>query len=310
MSVQRLAFLGTPDFALSCLEMLVADGYKIACVYSQPPRPAGRGHATKPSPVHAYAESEGLPVRTPETLRSPAAIADFQSLDLDLAVVVAYGLLLPQAILDAPRRGCLNVHASLLPRWRGAAPIHRAILAGDRETGITLMQMEAGLDSGPILVQETLAIGPDTTAGELHDRLAALGAETLRDSLPSVLDGRIAPRAQPVDGITYAKKLERQEARIDWRTDAETLERQVRAFNPWPGAWFAFGGERIKVLVAEVVPGVPAVSPGRVLDGSLIVACGRGSALRLLKLQRAGRKALAAEEFLKGFSILPGSQAE
>ncbi len=310
MSVQRLAFLGTPDFALPCLEALATAGYVIACVYSQPPRPAGRGHATKPSPVHAFAEREGLAVRTPETLRSPTAIADFQSLDLDLAVVVAYGLLLPQAILDAPRRGCVNVHASLLPRWRGAAPIQRAILAGDRETGITLMQMEVGLDSGPILTQETLAIGPGMTAGELHDRLATLGAATLRKALPDILDGRIAPRPQPAHGITYAKKLERQEARIDWQKDAMTLERQVRAFNPWPGSWFAFGGERIKVLAAEVVAGVPTAPPGQILDNTMTLACGRGSALRLLKLQRAGRKALSSEEFLKGFPIPAGGHAE
>jgi methionyl-tRNA formyltransferase len=300
----RLAFMGTPDFAVPSLEALRAAGHEIVCVYTQPPRPAGRGHQPQPSPVARAAEAAGISVRTPAKLDAAEAEA-FRALDLDAAVVAAYGLILPPAVLAAPRLGCLNVHASLLPRWRGAAPIQRAILAGDKETGVTIMQMEAGLDTGPMLLREAVPIGPGTTAAELHDRLAALGARLIVAALSGVATGTIQAVPQPAEGVTYAKKLSRGEGRLDWHRPAEELERMVRALNPAPGVWFERGGERIKVLAAEVVPSRSG-APGTVLDAALAVACG-GGALRLTRLQRAGRAPVDAEAFLRGYPVAAGA---
>jgi methionyl-tRNA formyltransferase len=302
-----LVFMGTPEFAATILAGLIAAGYPVRAVYTQPPRPAGRGHRPQSSPVQVLAESRGLPVRCPASLRDPAAQAEFAALGADMAVVAAYGLILPSPVLAAPRHGCLNVHASLLPRWRGAAPIQRAILAGDRETGITIMQMDEGLDTGSILLQQAIPIPPDTTAGELTEQLAGLGGRLMVEALDGVATGTFAPRPQPSDGVTYAAKLQRDEARLDWRQPADMLERQVRAFDPWPGAWFAGSGERIRVLRAAAEPALVNVPPGTVLDDRLAVACGAG-VLRPLGLQRPGRGPLDAAAFLRGFPIPAGTQ--
>ncbi len=310
MTRLRLAFLGTPSFAIPCLEALAAAGHEVACVYTQPPRPAGRGHKPRPSPVQALAESRAWPVRHPKTLRDPDAQSAFAALDLDAAVVVAYGLILPGPILEAPRLGCLNLHASLLPRWRGAAPIHRALLAGDGETGVTIMQLDEGLDTGPMLLQEAVPIGPATTAAELHDRLAALGARMMVRALEELDSGALVPRPQPAEGATYAAKLERWEGRLDWRLPAAELERRVRALDPWPGAFMEVplgkGAERVKVLAAELAEAAGGV-PGEVLDGDLTVCCGAG-ALRPTRVQRAGRGAMTTQDFLRGAAIVPGTR--
>ena len=301
----RTVFMGTPDFAVPSLDALIGAGHEVACVYTQPPRPAGRGHKERPSAVHLRAAAQGIEVRHPRSLRDPAAAAAFTELAPDVAVVAAYGLILPKAILDAPRLGCLNVHASLLPRWRGAAPIQRAILAGDETTGITVMKMDEGLDTGAMLATSELAIGPDMDAGTVHDRLAALGAELLVETLPGFASGRITPRAQPEDGITYAAKIERAETRIDWSRPAVEVGRQVRAFSPFPGAWFETAGTRVRVLAAHVVDGA-ADQPGTVIDVTATVACA-DRALRLDRLQRQGKGAMAAEAFLRGFPLTPGT---
>ncbi len=306
MTRLRLAFLGTPDFARVSLEALAAAGHEIAAVYSQPPRPAGRGKKLRPSPVQACAEARGWELRTPRRLKDPEEQAAFAALELDVAVVAAYGLILPKAILEAPRLGCLNVHASLLPRWRGAAPIQRAILAGDAETGITIMQMDEGLDTGAMLLQEAIPIAPRTTASALHDALAALGGRLIVEALDGLAAGRLTARPQPEAGATYAAKLERSEGRLDWRETAEALDRRRRAFAPWPGAWFEAAGERIKVLDSEIVEGGGEAAPGRVLDAALTIACGAG-ALRLVTVQRAGKQPMAAAEFLRGFPLAPGT---
>ena len=311
MTVLRLAFMGSPEFALPSLRALAAAGHEIAAVYAQPPRPAGRGHKERPCPVQAYAERRGWVLRTPKTLKDGSEQQAFAALSLDAAVVVAYGLILPAAVLAAPRLGCVNLHASLLPRWRGAAPIQRAILAGDAETGVTIMAVDEGLDSGPILVQETVPIGAETTATELHDSLAELGARLIVDALDGLAAGRLEARPQPAEGVTYAAKLKRGEGRLDWRRPAAELERAVRAFTPWPGAEFeASGGqavERVKVLAAEVVAGAPGAEPGTLLDDRLTVACGEG-ALRLTRVQRAGKSVLDAEALLRGFPIAAGTR--
>ncbi len=300
----RIAFLGTPDFSVPALDALIAADHEIACVYTQPPRPAGRGQSERRSAVHDRAGAAGIPVRTPATLREEAEQAAFATLELDAAVVVAYGLILPQPVLDAPGHGCINIHASLLPRWRGAAPIQRAILAGDAETGITIMQMDAGLDTGPELLREAVPITAETNAGMLHDTLAELGGRLIVEALRGVADGRLTPVPQPDTGDTYAAKIERGEERIDWSLDAASLDRHVRAFAPWPGAWFEHDGERIKVLAATPVEADGA--RGTVLDEALMVACGDG-ALRLLKVQRAGKGAMDAADFLRGRPIAPGT---
>jgi methionyl-tRNA formyltransferase len=301
----RLAFLGTPDFAVRILAALGAAGHSIAAVYCQKPRPAGRGQRVQPVPVARAAAAAGLSVVTPERL-GPAEAAEFAALDLDAAVVAAYGLILPPAMLRAPRLGCLNVHASLLPRWRGAAPIERAILAGDTATGITIMQMDEGLDTGPIVLAETVPIGPRTTATELAAALAACGARLVVAALDGLGAGRLAPRPQPAPGATYARKLRPEEGRLDWRLPAVSLERAVRALNPVPGVWFEHAGTRLKVLAAAVVPGEPGAAPGTVFAGPLRVACG-ADALQLLGLQRPGRSALDAEAFLRGYALPAGT---
>lgn len=300
----RIAFLGTPDFSVPALDALIAAGHEIACVYTQPPRPAGRGQGERRSAVHDRADAAGIPVRTPATLREEAEQVAFAALELDAAVVVAYGLILPQPVLDAPRHGCINIHASLLPRWRGAAPIQRAILAGDAETGVTIMQMDAGLDTGPELLREAVPITAETNAGMLRDTLAELGGRLIVEALRGVADGRLTPVPQPDTGDTYAAKIERGDERIVWSLDAASLDRHVRAFAPWPGAWFEHDGERIKVLAAT--PAEADGARGTVLDDALTVACGDG-ALRLLKVQRAGKGAMDAADFLRGRPIAPGT---
>lgn len=298
----RLAFMGSPDFAVPALRALAAAGHEIAAVYSQPPRPAGRGQSVRLCPVHAAALDMGLEVRTPSRLRRETdAQADFAALNLDVAVVAAYGLILPQAMLDAPRLGCLNIHASLLPRWRGAAPIQAALLAGDAESGITIMQMEAGLDTGPMLMRQAVPIGPTTTAPELHDALAPLGARMI----VQVLDAPPAPVPQPADGVTYAAKLGRDDGRIDWSRDGAALDRQIRALNPWPGTFSTLAGEVFKIHAAEIVAGHG--TPGETLDDALCVGTGNG-ALRLTRVQAPGRAAMDAAAFLRGRPVPRGTR--
>ena len=297
----RLAFMGSPAFAVPALLALHAAGHAIAAVYAQPPRPAGRGQALTPCPVHVAALTLGLTVHTPERLRrDDAAQSAFADLDLDAAIVVAYGQILPQAMLDAPRRGCLNIHASLLPRWRGAAPIQAAVLAGDAETGITIMQMDAGLDTGAMLARAAVPIGPHTTAADLHDRLAAMGGPMVLDVLE-----RDPPAVTQPDGATYAAKLTREDGRIDWTRPSEALDRQIRALTPWPGTFTAMGAETIKILRA--LPESGDGPAGTVLDDRLLVACGTG-ALRLLRVQRPGRPAMDADALLRGAPIPPGTR--
>lgn len=303
MSRLRLVFMGSPDFAVTTLAALMEAGHQILCVYAQPPRAAGRGHHAQPTPVHAFAAERGLSVRTPRSLKGEAEQRAFAELHADAAVVAAYGLILPAPVLAAPRLGCFNVHASLLPRWRGAAPIQRALLAGDAETGVTIMQMDAGLDTGPMLLSRSVPVGPETTAAALHDVLAALGAELMVAALDGIAAGALRPEPQPETGVTYAAKLTREEGELDWRKPAVVLERQVRAFEPWPGAWFAHAGERIKVRRAELAEGAGA--SGVVLDERLTVACGEG-ALRPLVLQRPGRAAMDAAAFLRGYALPAG----
>jgi methionyl-tRNA formyltransferase len=299
----RLAFMGTPDFAVPALAELIGASHDIACVYSQPPRPKGRGLADEKSPVHKFAEAAGLAVRTPVSLKNAAEQAEFAALGLDAAVVVAYGLLLPKAVLAAPRLGCFNLHASLLPRWRGAAPIQRAIVAGDAETGIMVMRMEEGLDTGPVLMTERVAIARKTY-GDLHDELARLGADLMGRALAALEKGSIAEQPQDHEGLTYAKKIEKSETRIDWAKPARELDCLIRGLSPVPGAWFEAKGERIKLLLAEPAKGAGA--PGEVL-ADMTIACGEG-ALKLLTVQRAGRAATDWESFLRGFALKPGDR--
>jgi methionyl-tRNA formyltransferase len=297
----RLAFMGSPDFSVPALHALHGAGHQIVAVYCQPPRPAGRGHATRRCPVHVAADALGFEVRTPKRLRSePDVQAAFAALALDAAIVAAYGLILPQSMLDAPRLGCLNIHASLLPRWRGAAPIHAAVLAGDAETGVTIMQMDAGLDTGPMLLRETLLIGPGTTTGQLHDELAAMGAQLIVRALAE----NPPPVPQPEMGVTYAAKLGREHGRIDWTQDAAAIERRVRAFDPWPGTFTTLAGVTLKILGARVVAGTGIA--GTVLDDTLTIACGTG-ALRPTRVQAPGRAALDAAAFLRGHPIPRGT---
>ncbi|WP_102108427.1 methionyl-tRNA formyltransferase [Oceaniglobus roseus] len=293
----RIVFMGSPEFSVPVLKALVAAGHEIPCVYCQPPRPAGRGRKDRPTPVQARAEALGLPVRHPERLRDPAAQADFAALEADVAVVVAYGLILPQAVLDAPRRGCLNIHASLLPRWRGAAPIHRAVMAGDAETGVCIMRMEAGLDTGPVLLRRATPIGATETTGALHDRLSAMGAALVVEALAGL--DRLVAEPQPEEGVTYAAKIDKAEARVDWTRPAAEVDRQIRGLSPFPGAWCEIAGERVKLLASEAVAGEGA--PGAVLEG-FTVACGSG-AVRIDRAQRAGKGAMAAGEILRGLGL-------
>ena len=304
----RIAFMGTPDFAVQTLAELVAAGHEVACVYAQPPAPKGRGQTLQASPVQAFAESLGLTVRTPRSMKDPAEIAAFQDLDLDAAVIVAYGQILLPAVLDAPRLGCFNLHASRLPRWRGAAPIQRAIMAGDTITGVQVMRMTAGLDEGPVLLSQTVTISPEDTAGSLHDKLAAIGADLAPRALAAIERGAATETPQPLDGVTYAKKISPAEARIDWSRTAAEIDCHIRGLSPFPGAWFEAPSEkgpvRIKALMSRPEP---ASGPaGTVLDDGLLIACGQGS-VRLLKAQREGRSAQDTDQFLRGFAIGAGT---
>ena len=305
----RIAFLGTPEIARVALERLVESGQDVACVYSQPPAPRGRGHELRPSLVHEYAAARGLPVRTPASMRDPAEIAAFRALELDAAVVVAFGQILPAEVLDAPRLGAFNLHGSLLPRWRGAAPIQRAIMAGDPVTGVQVMRMTEGLDEGPVLATETLRIGPLDTAGTLHDRMAAAGAALLARTLPAIEAGTAIETPQAAEGATYAKKIRPKEARIDWTKPGRTLDWKIRGLSPSPGAWFELPGEKGPVRVKALLSAFEDVdgSPGEVLDDRLLVAAGEG-AVRLLRVQREGRGPQDAEAFLRGTPVAAGTR--
>lgn len=300
----RIVFMGTPDFAVPSLDALVAGGHDVICAYTQPPRPAGRGKALQPSPVQRRADALGIEVRHPARLREPDEQAKFAALNADVAVVAAYGLILPQDVLDAPRHGCLNVHASLLPRWRGAAPVHRAILAGDKMTGVTIMQMEAGLDTGPMRATVDVEVGAKT-GGILTAELAQAGAALLVRVLSDL--GSFPPVPQPEGGVTYATKIDKSEARIDFLVSAPQVVRQVRAFAPAPGAFFELNGERVRILDAEALaPDAIAARPGTTLDDRLTIACNPG-AIRPIVVQRAGKAAMPLSEMLRGFRVAPGT---
>jgi methionyl-tRNA formyltransferase len=297
----RIVFMGTPDFSVPVLEALVAAGHELPAIYCQPPRPAGRGKKHRPSPIQSLAERLGLDVRHPLNFKDPAEVKSFVDLRADIAVVVAYGLILPQAVLDAPKLGCLNIHASLLPRWRGAAPIHRAIMAGDAQTGVCIMQMEKGLDTGPVLLRdETDILATDTTA-ILHDRLSDMGAKLIVRALADLPD--LVAASQADEGMTYAAKIDKAEARIDWSKPAVEVDRLIRGLSPFPGAWFEVDGQRVKVLNSRVVDGQGQA--GAVLDDTLCVACAAG-AVQLLRLQRAGKGAMDATDFLRGLPLTKG----
>ena len=293
----RVVFMGTPEFSVSVLDALVDAGHEIVAVYSQPPRPAGRGKKDRPSPVQARAEALGLPVRHPVSLKGEVEQAEFAAFEADIAVVVAYGLILPQVILDAPKHGCLNIHASLLPRWRGAAPIHRAIMAGDAQTGVCIMQMDAGLDTGPVLLRETLDIGAEETTGQLHDRLSQMGSALI---VRAVADyATLLPQKQSEVGVTYAAKIDKAEARVDWAKSAVDVDRLIRGLSPFPGAWCEVAGERVKLLGSRLADGKGAA--GQVLFG-FTIACGTG-AVEITVAQRAGKRAMPADQALLGLDL-------
>ena len=302
----RLIFMGTPDFAVPTLKALMTAGHDIAAVYTRAAKPGGRrGLDLVPTPVERAARELGLPVATPKTLRDEAAQAEFRAHKADAAVVVAYGLILPKPILEAPRLGCFNVHASLLPRWRGAAPINRAIMAGDAESGVTIMQMDEGLDTGAMVMAESVSIEPDMTAGELHDALAPLGADLMLRALAAAERGALSLTPQPEAGVTYAAKIAKDETRIDWTKPGREVHDHIRGLSPFPGAWFELGGVRVKAL--RSTKGEGSGAPGAVLDEHLTVACG-GGAVRLTQVQRAGKKPMSADEFLRGTPLKPGAQ--
>lgn len=301
----RVIFMGTPDFSVPVLDALVTAGHEIVRVYCQPPRPAGRGKKDRPSPVEARARALDLAVRHPVSLKPDAELSAFQELDADIAVVVAYGLILPQAILDASKRGCLNIHASLLPRWRGAAPIHRAIMAGDAQTGVCIMQMEAGLDTGPVLLRHETPIDPQDTTADLHDRLSGMGARMIVEALDTLDTLHAEPQAG--QGVTYATKIDKSESRIDWTQPSETVDRQIRGLSPFPGAWTMQGDTRIKVLASRVAAAPEGGTPGRVMHDPLRVICGSG-AVEMLRLQRAGKGPQDAAQFINGWPLPPGTQ--
>lgn len=305
----RIAFMGTPDFAARSLAEIAAAGHEIVRVYTQPPRRRGRGQSERKTEVHQLAEILGIPVHTPKNFKDPEVIADFEALDCDVAAVVAYGQILPQAALDAPRHGCLNLHASLLPRWRGAAPIQRAIMAGDEVTGVQIQQMEAGLDTGPILLSETVKIAPEDTSGTLHNKLRDAGALMWSRALSALERGSLEAVAQDEEGATYAKKISPAEARIDWSRPAPDLANHIRGLSPFPGAWFELAGDkgpvRVKVLMAETVEGAGAA--GEALSDDLVIACG-SDALRLTRLQREGKGVMSAEDFLRGTPVPAGTK--
>jgi methionyl-tRNA formyltransferase len=304
----KVAFMGTPDFAVPTLAEIVGQGHEVVACYTRAPAAAGRGMELKPSPVQRMAERFAIPVLTPKTLKTDEAAAAFRAHGADVAVVVAYGMILPKAILEAPPLGCLNLHASLLPRWRGAAPIQRAVMAGDVESGVAVMKMEEGLDTGPVGMVERVAIGPDMTAGELHDRLAPLGADLMVRALAALSRGALSFTPQPEEGVTYAHKIRNDEARIDWAAGAEAVHNQVRGLSPFPGAFFTAdfgkGPERVKVLRSARAEGAGA--PGTLLDGHGLVACGAG-AIRLVQVQRAGKAPVGVEDFLRGVRLAPGA---
>ena len=293
----RVVFMGTPDFSVPVLDALVEAGHDVVCAYSQPPRPAGRGKKDRPSPVHARAEALGIPVRHPVNFKDAADVAAFADLKADVAVVVAYGLILPQSLLDAPKHGCLNIHASLLPRWRGAAPIHRAIMAGDAETGVCIMQMEAGLDTGPVLMKQTTAIGAEETTGQLHDWLSDMGAKLIVKALADLPE--LTPQVQPTEGVTYAAKIDKAEAAIDWSEPAEVIDRKIRGLSPFPGAWCEINGERVKLLGSKLADGNGVA--GEILNG-FTVACGTG-AVEITRLQRSGKKPVSTSDALRGMEL-------
>ncbi|MFO0990316.1 MAG: methionyl-tRNA formyltransferase [Hyphomicrobiales bacterium] len=307
----NLVFMGTPDFAVSILDALVADGHKILAAYSQPPRPAGRGQAEQPSPLHRRAIERGIEVRTPASLKDGDEQRRFAELEADAAIVVAYGLLLPGPILAAPKHGCFNVHASLLPRWRGAAPIQRAIMAGDAETGVSIMRMEQGLDTGPVCLTKRIPITAATTFASLHDELAAVGAAAMVEALAKLEAGALDCKPQPADGVTYAKKIDKAEAKIDFNRDAADVRNHIHGLSPFPGAWFSLSDRgrdvRLKVLRCEVVEGNGAA--GEALDGSLTIACATG-AVRLLEVQREGKGAMSAQSFLRGLPVPAGTRID
>lgn len=293
----RIIFMGTPDFSVPVLDALVDVGHDVVAVYSQPPRPAGRGKKDRPSPVQARAQALGLAVCHPVSLRDADAQAEFAAFNADVAVVVAYGLILPQIVLDAPRMGCLNIHASLLPRWRGAAPIHRAIMAGDAQTGVCIMQMEAGLDTGPVLLREAMDIGAAETTGVLHDRLSQMGAELIVQAITQL--GDLSPQVQPDDGVTYAAKIDKAEARVDWNRPTVEVDRQIRGLSPFPGAWCMVGDERVKLLASRIADGLDAA--GTVMNG-FTIACADG-AIAVTRVQRAGKTAMDADQALLGLDL-------
>ncbi len=299
----KIVFMGTPEFAVPVLRAL-AEHHEIVCIYTQPPRRAGQGMKLRCSPVHVVADELDIPVRCPVSLKNSEEQAYFASLNADAAVVCAYGLLLPQAVLDAPKLGCINVHASLLPRWRGAAPIQRAIEAGDEQSGVTVMQMEAGLDTGPMLLKKTVEIFPDMTGGQLHDALAEAGAEAIIEALANPLN----PVPQPNEGMTYAAKLTKEETAIDWDMEADDLKRKIQAFNPFPAMYFMYKGERIRVFDAYEDDTATTQVPGTVVDDGLLIACGKGTTLRPLILQRAGKKPMPVADFLRGCPIEKGTK--
>lgn len=297
----RLVFMGTPEFSVPVLEALVGAGHDVAAVYCQPPRPAGRGKKDRPSPVQARAEALGLTVRHPTSLKTADQQAEFAAFGAEIAVVVAYGLILPTAVLNAPKLGCLNIHASLLPRWRGAAPIHRAIMAGDAKTGVCIMQMEQGLDTGPVLLRKEIAIAPGDTTQALHDRLSILGAATILEALAHL--PKLTPQIQPERGVTYASKIDKSEAQIDWTRPAVEIDRQIRGLSPFPGAWTNLDGKRLKLLASRVHAATG--TPGSVIDG-LKIACG-DVAVEITEVQLEGRGRQDAISFLRGTPISPGT---
>ncbi|MDO6522724.1 methionyl-tRNA formyltransferase [Shimia thalassica] len=299
----KVVFMGTPDFSVPVLDALIKAGHEIVAVYCQPPRPAGRGKKERPTPVHARALELGLEVRHPVSLKSEDEQDAMRALGADVGVVVAYGLILPQAILDAPQKGCLNIHASLLPRWRGAAPIHRAIMAGDAESGVCIMQMDAGLDTGPVLLEEKTPILAQDTTADLHDRLAGIGADAIVNALGQLDD--LTPVPQPELGVTYAHKIDKSEAKVDWTAPAIEIDRKIRGLSPFPGAWCEVEGQRVKLLASRLAEGQGTA--GEILDDALTVACGDG-AVQLLRLQRAGKGAQDADVFLRGFPVSQGQQ--
>jgi methionyl-tRNA formyltransferase len=308
MSKLRVVFMGTPDFAVPTLSEVVCAGHDIAAVYTQPPRRAGRGMSARLSPVHKFADDAGIPVYTPASFRNRQALDELGALKPDVCVVVAYGLILPRTVLDIPAEGCLNLHASLLPRWRGAAPIQRAIMAGDPETGVSVMRMDEGMDAGPVCMIERVPIGADMTAGELHDELSFIGATLMGRALDKLSRGQLECAPQPKEGVTYAPKISKEEARINWEQSAQEVHNRIRAMSPYPGAWFEalLGGrpERVKVLRSVCVKG--RGEPGQLLDNQLTVACGT-QAVRLTRVQRSGKRPVSGVEFLRGFPLGKGT---